>query len=286
MRVPPWITEFRGTVALPGRIGILFLTGLLVLLAACGTIFVQQLAPPGTREAGYQTRHRFLFGHLIEENHEVSREIARLPPDRFQDIHGGGWNCWRFETADGRRFTAKDWDLEVALEGTIVLQRDKGSAIRSNTKDHAPRTLALDHIEALWPLPLRRGDEVILARRLAIEGAGMLVTDVYGVEHRWKAGAFILVPLETHPDYEAYGFGPKGEAVGLGTESIESFLRDPGKTVGAEGWASVPLSKITRWEFEKQWLPIVLLLFYGVEAPVNAITLDSSSPEPDRCMSD
>ncbi len=249
-------------------------------------MIVHEAAPPGAGEAGYQSRHRFLFNHLVLGNSEVSRELARLPRDRFKDVRGEGWNCWRVETADGRRFTARDWEIEEVLEGSILLQRDYGSTIRSKPKDNPPRTLELDHIQALWPMPLRKGNEVVLAARLALDGADIRVTDVYGVEHRGAPGEFVLIPLGTQPDYGAYGFDRKGEAAGLDTESIESFLRDPGKAVSAAGWVSVPLSKITRWEFEKEWRPTAVLVTFGLQLPLQAMVLESNPGEPGRCAWD
>jgi hypothetical protein len=262
------------------RLLLALLALLTFFIQGCGRIFVYQTPTPVGPGMHYAIDRRFLFNHLVLANSYVSEEIRKLPKEDFQDIQGAHLNCWRFETGDGRRFTAKAWRIEQSLEGTIILRRE---SMLSDKKDRPARALEIDRIVSLWPIPLRKGEEIILAERMTRDDAGVRIVDIQGRQHLAAPGEAHLIELETEPDYSAYGFDKQGEATGLSASSIDEFLREPGKIVKADEYASVPLSEIKRWEFEKEWPPTAYFVTFAIMLPLQAAALESNPGEPSRC---
>jgi len=234
----------------------------------------------------YELGGRFLFNHIVLENVDVSKEVYQLPEEHFKSVQGAKLNCWRFETADGRKFTAGDWEIDRFLDGTVILRRTYPSRARSDKEGQPVRELKLERIISLWAIPLKKGGEVILAERLAREGSRIRIVDVYGDEHLIEPEETRMIELESEPDYSAYGFDKNGEATGLSASSINEFLHEPGKTVNAGGYVSAPLSAIKRWEFEKEWPPTAFLVVWGIAVPVQIAAFASSAGQPGRCEFD
>lgn len=222
----------------------------------------------------------------MRENDEVSRETLRLPKEKFKDIRGANINCWRLETVDGQTITAKDWKIERYIEGTVVLVKVYRHDVSGDAKDRSPRELEIQRIVSLWPIPIKKGENTILAERISTEGSNIRVVDVHGQDYLIAHGEAQLINLKTEPDFLSYGFDGKEEITGLSASLVGDFLRDGRKRVKSDYYTSIPITEIKKLEFEKEWPPTVILVVLGIMLPVGVAALGAQPGQPGRCPFD
>jgi hypothetical protein len=250
----------------------------------CGQMVTYRTSSSRPTRTQYEIERRFQLDHVVLSNDGVSKEVHELPEAIFDDVQGAGLNCWRFETADGRKFTAKDWAIDIYVEDTVIL-RGTGPS-RFKEQEQEVRNLEITRIVSLWPIPLRKGEDIIVAQSFSKEQSKLNIVDVYGAQHLVAPAETHLAELRTKFHYPAYGFDMDGEATRITNPTIKEFLQKGMTIANAERYRSVRLSEIKRWEFEKEWPPTALLVLFGIQVPVGIAALGSPPGSPSRCPSD